>query len=317
MQNHKFGLLLNPASGKIKKQIDHIRNSLSAIPGLIIREPSSPSEFISALENFSDIKITHLIIFGGDGTVQSALSYWLNNFPKHKLPNIILIPGGTTNMTATDLGIRGINKSLNFLTAFINDEISGKLINRSLIKLVTQDGHIHYGFFFGMGAIASTVNYFNQHVKKSGVTGELISAVAAAPYLLKLFFSPNDNELRQSIGGLIIDDEHRNETNVTVLFATTLDRLLFGLKPYWGVNLSPLHVTLIKSSAKQLWRSLYKIITNRGVHLKEKDGYISKDSKCLDLSFKGYYIIDGEIFHLQDINTIKISASPPVTFIVP
>ncbi len=317
MQNHKLGLLLNPASGKIKKQIVHIRKYLADIPELTVKELSSTSKLNHELDALLKMKITHLVVMGGDGTVQSVLSCCLNNYPAKEIPQIVLVPGGTTNMTATDLGVRDINTGLKMIKELASGSNQYQTIDKPLVKLEASDNEIHYGFFFGMGTIASGVNYFNQHVKKSGITGEVVSAIDAARYVLKLFLTPGDSELSQPVSQLVIDDIEKKDSDIRLLFSTTLDRLLFGLMPYWGTNSSPLHVTLITTSAKQLWRSLWKIITQRGASLSEQDGYFSNNSSRVNLNFAGYYIIDGEIFHTQNQNTLRISASEPLRFVVP
>ncbi len=58
MQNHKLGLLLNPASGKIKKQIAHIRKYLADIPELTVKELSSTSKLNHELDVLLKMKIT-------------------------------------------------------------------------------------------------------------------------------------------------------------------------------------------------------------------------------------------------------------------
>lgn len=313
----KFGLLLNPASGKVKKKIHYVRQALADIPGLIICEASQPTEFVSVIESFQSKQISHLIIIGGDGTVQSVLSYYLNMADEKDLPQILILPGGTTNMTATDLGIKGFNKNLNKLYRLVSEKERWREIRKPLVKLELPDENIIYGFFFGIGVIASGVKFFNQHIKKSGITGEIISTFAIIPFLIKFFLSPNNPDLNQSVQKLDVDGYHRENSKISLFFVTTLERLLFGIKPYWGSGIPPLHVTFIFSYARRFWRSFVKIVFNRGTVLKESDGYFSTNSNVISLTFDGCFIIDGEVFYLENQSCIKLSSSTPITFIVP
>ena len=36
------------------------------------------------------------------------------------------------------------------------------------------------------------------------------------------------------------------------LFTSTLDRLLFGMRPYWGQEQEPLHVTFVRATAESI-----------------------------------------------------------------
>ena len=263
------------------------------------------------------MQITHLVIVGGDGTVQSVLSHSLNIFSAESPPIIIVIPGGTTNMTASDLGIKGFNNSLNKLKYLINNNDRWKKIERPMVKVETNGQKTVYGFFFGAGVIANGVVYFNQHVKKSGITGEIASAFAVIPYLFKLLISPSDRGLIQPIDLMYVDGKQIEKTYLTLYYTTTLERLLFGLKPHWGIEDSPLRLLFIKSPARKLWRSVLMIIFKRGELLKECDGYFSHNSKEVRLIFKGHYIIDGEIFHASSQNSIQLTASKPLSFLVP
>lgn len=311
-------MLLNPDSGKVKKKIQHVREIITDIPGVIIGEATCPEEFIPILDSFYLQKITHLIIIAGDGTVQAALSYYLNISKEHKIPNVLILPGGTTNMTASDMGISGFDVSLKKTIDVFTDNLQTRQIKKSLLKIETQDKPAMYGFFFGAGIIASGVKYFNKHVKKSGLTGEIISIAAIVPFIFKLLLAPGNNKLGQAMLEIETDGVKKKSMCTVVFFATTLDRLLYGLRPYWGNTNKPIHVTFIKAQANRFWRSLISIIFNRGHYLNESDGYNSFNNHKISMRLNSSYIIDGEIFNSENHDIqLNLSATEPVTFIVP
>ncbi len=311
-------MLLNPASGKVKKKIHHVRKIISDIPGVIVAEATCPEEFIPILDSFYLQKITNLIIIAGDGTVQSALSYYISISKGDKIPNILILPGGTTNMTASDIGIKGFEVNLKKTKNIFAGNLQTKHINKPLLKIELQDKPAMYGFFFGAGIIASGVKYFNKHIKKSGLTGEIISIAAIVPFIFKLLLAPESNKLGQAMLEIETDGVKKKPMCTLVFFATTLDRLLYGLRPYWGNTKKPIHVTFIKAQANRLWRSLISIIFNRGHYLNESDGYNSFNNHKISMRLNSSYIIDGEIFNSENHNIqLNLSTTEPVTFIVP
>jgi len=311
-------LLLNPASGKVKKKIHHVREIIADIPGVIIGEATCPEEFIPILDLYYLQKITHLIIIAGDGTVQAALSYYLNIAKGNNIPNILILPGGTTNMTASDLGIIGFEVNLKKIIDVFAGNVQSRHIKKPLLKIELQDKPAVYGFFFGAGIIASGVKYFNMHVKKSGITGEIITLAAIVPFIFKLLFSPGNYKQGQALIEIEVDGIQKKPLCTVLFFATTLDRLLFGLKPYWGQTENSLHITYIRAQANKFWRSLISIMLNRGRYLNETDGYYSFNSHKISIRLNSSYIIDGEIFNSKNHNLqLNLSATDHVTFIVP
>ena len=106
------GLLFNPLSGRIRKRKDAIRRALTEIPGAVCREVTNAQEINASVDAFMDAGIDLLVIVGGDGTVQGVLCHLFATQPLAKWPMLTVVPGGTTNMTALDLGICGSPESI-------------------------------------------------------------------------------------------------------------------------------------------------------------------------------------------------------------
>ena len=101
------------------------------------------------------------------------------------------------------------------------------------------------------------------------------------------------------------------------LFASTLDRLLFGMRPYWGREQEPLHVTFVRQQRKHPLRSLLQLLSGQGDVLKEKNGYYSHNTHVLELLIDDVYIVDGESYRAAGGDgSLRISAAGPVCFLV-
>ncbi|MGH8685894.1 MAG: diacylglycerol kinase family protein, partial [Nitrosospira sp.] len=99
-----IGFLFNPLSGRIRKRKDAIRRALAEIPGAICSEVTNAPEIKASVDAFVQADIDLLVIVGGDGTVQGVLCHLFATQPLARWPVLTVIPGGTTNMTALDLG---------------------------------------------------------------------------------------------------------------------------------------------------------------------------------------------------------------------
>jgi diacylglycerol kinase (ATP) len=100
------------------------------------------------------------------------------------------------------------------------------------------------------------------------------------------------------------------------LFTSTLDRLLFGMRPYWGREEEPLHITFVRQKPKHPLRSLWALLSGRGESLKERDGYHSCNTRALELLIDDDYIVDGESYRASsEDGPLRITAAGPIMFL--
>ena len=109
----KFGALINPNSRRNRRRPP----DLSALRrmGIPVEIPATVGEMHAALVRLAAAEVDVLGISGGDGAVLAALTAILCEKAFERPPILCLLPGGTTNMTAADVGLRGRNAS--FATA--------------------------------------------------------------------------------------------------------------------------------------------------------------------------------------------------------
>ncbi len=102
-----MGLISNPASGHNRDQFEGIRARIEQTPGIHHRITHSPADIAPALRELAALNIEVLAINGGDGTVSAILGELLESKLFARPPLIALLPGGTANMNAGDIGVRG------------------------------------------------------------------------------------------------------------------------------------------------------------------------------------------------------------------
>ena len=103
----RIGLIYNPLGGLARKNFPAISDILTKLPMIQQWKVTHAVDFNHAVEALIQAKIEWLIIIGGDGTIQGLFTRIFSILPPSQWPIISIIPGGTTNMTALDLGIQG------------------------------------------------------------------------------------------------------------------------------------------------------------------------------------------------------------------
>jgi hypothetical protein len=313
----KIGVILNPLSGRIRKRKEAMRRAVVLVPGAICKEVTNTPEIKASVDAFQSADIDLLVIVGGDGTVQGILCHLFAMHPLESWPVLAVVPGGTTNMTALDLGISGKPESvLRRLSEYLQERAVPSLLQRHVLCVEQAGAEKVYGMFLGAGLIARAVIFSQSRIKKLGITGEIYSAVITFGYIIGLLLGRNKGAWAPVDMSIIEPDRDVQTGTFAFFFTSSLDRLLFDMRPYWGQEQAPLHVTFVDQRRKNPWHSLLSVLKGRGHILKEQDGYFSRNTRALEVLMDDEYIVDGESYSVASKDgPLRISAAGPVTFL--
>lgn len=315
----RVGIVFNPLSGRNRKNTTCLRNQLTNIPGVLFQEVSELQDMDSSVGTLIRQGIDLLVIAGGDGMVQEVIKYLFTNNHHDEWPLLTIIPGGTTNMTASDLGIKGNpEKVIQSLGLLLQSTTVPRLIKRPALRIEHSGKAVNYGMFFGAGLIARGVKYSRSKIKNIGVTGALFSTVIALRGLAGFVFGRGKGAWQPVQLTTKWDGENEQSGTYLFVFASTLDSLVFGSKPYWGEELAPIHVTTIKQHRQFSWWSLLGILRGKGRELVESEVYCSKNSQTFEIILNDEYIIDGELYSTGGhLDKLRITATETLTFLIP
>ena len=110
------------------------------------------------MDAFISADVDLLVIVGGDGTVQGVLCHLFATQPLARVARVNGHAGGTTNMTALDLGICGRPEFiLQQLRDYLLKQIPPVLLQRHVLCIEQAGAEKVYGMFFGVGLIARAV----------------------------------------------------------------------------------------------------------------------------------------------------------------
>ena len=230
---------------------------------------------------------------------------------------LTVVPGGTTNMTALDLGLCGSPESiLQQLKDSLLKQTSPVLLQRHVLCIEQAGAAKVYGMFFGVGLIARAVIFSQSRIKQLGITGEIYSGIITVGYLAGVLLGRRSGAWAPVQMAITERNIELHRGSFAFLFASTLDRLLFGMRPYWGQEQEPLHVTFVRQQRNAPCARCCSYFRAGGI-LNEKNGYHSCNTRVLELLIDDDYIVDGESYRAgRDNGPLRITAAGPITFLV-
>ena len=100
-----------------------------------------------------------------------------------------------------------------------------------------------------------------------------------------------------------------------LFLATTLERLMLGLMPFWGEGNGGVRYTSIGFPPQRLWRALLPVVRGRPRPWMAARGYESGWTGECRLSLQCPIVFDGEIFTPEPGTPVALRADRHVTFL--
>lgn len=317
----RIGLIYNPLGGLARKHHHAISAILTELP-ILQWQISTIDDFDTAVNALIQTKIEWLIIIGGDGTIQGIFTRIFSRLPPNEWPSISIIPGGTTNMTAFDLGVHEkpnliLERLKQHLIKTANIPTSLKAINKAVMRIEQTGQPTLYGMFLGLGLIARGVKFSRSRIKQIGITGNIFTTIIVLRSLIGTFLGRPHPTWAPVHIMLPYKNEASSSQPYLLAMISTLDHILMGIHPYWGQERAPLHTTFVAQHCTRFWLAMLQIILKQGQSLKKEHGYLSYNTESLELLLDDEYIVDGELFHASSQQgPLKISAKEMVKFLI-
>ncbi len=229
-------ILSNPLSTTNAGGMEEIRKVVNESANVVHFELNGIETMDEAMALFGRASPALLVINGGDGTIGAAFASLLYNKHFRVLPPIAILPGGKTNMTAADLGATGkpVKVLQRLLKLAKRGEIPDRLIKRHVIEMDLGDGELpRVGTFFGTAGIVKGIFWCREHAYSLGLPNSLAHIVSVFKLVASALGIGRDKSLMTSDPMSInVPGSCRIAGQYTSVAATTLDRLLLGIKPY-------------------------------------------------------------------------------------
>lgn len=314
----RVGVISNPASRHNSRGgLSAIEAALASLPLVRHRLARTPHEIETALAEFAAAGVHHVVLNGGDGTVQAALTALALRSPFAAPPQLLVLAGGTTNMSARDLGSHGNPPGL------LRALLAGRLTTtrRRVLEVRDADGEgaPRCGFFLTAGGLPQAVRdcrAFRARSRVPGMGGVLGTAAWIAGRLARLLtgrapFDPLPLTLQSGDAPVVTRDAF-------MLLATTQRRLALGIRPWWNGDDGPIHLTTISRPARRLAFALPGLLRGRPPAFADAAaGYESRSTGAFTLTPCGGYALDGEDYFPPEGSALSVSAGPEFEFLRP
>jgi hypothetical protein len=315
----QIGLINNLRAGRNYKEVSRILGLLRSYPHVLHVETDEAGALPEAIDDLSRQRIDLLVVNGGDGTLQHALTELLVDRPFAKIPMIAPLAGGRTNSTALDIGasrnpVSGLKRVLDAAAAGTLDEL---LVDRPVMRVEFDRGRrVEYGMFFGAGMIRRAVSMVHDVFPNGKAQGSLGAGITMLALVTKAAFKPRDGILTPDKIQVTLDDRTVRQGEFYLTISSTLRRLFWGIEPFWGQQKGDLRFTSIASNAWRLGMAAPGILRGKPREfVTPENGYTSRNAGHAVLRMSCGFTVDGEIFDQQSDDVVRLSAGRPVSFI--
>ncbi|MDP9086968.1 MAG: acylglycerol kinase family protein [Pseudomonadota bacterium] len=320
MARARIALLSNPKSTGNVAQLPRVRAYCAEHPDIFHYEVERVEQIGEALKTIALVKPAMLVINGGDGTVQAALTELYNGGHFGDAPPpVAVLPSGKTNLIALDLGSHGDPiAAFERLVELAQGDLAPHIVPRELIALRHGDGSGSpvIGMFLGGAGLADTMLYCRNKIYPLGLPNGVSHVIAALALMVRQlsglkmsFLPPAPTPLSVSVrrGGQI-------SGRYALLLVTTLEKLLLS-SDVGGSEGGRLKLLAVEQRPFLLLRAFAANFLGRlsrsklaGVHLEGSDE-ISIEGEASDV------ILDGETFRAEIGRPITLRSTLPLSFI--
>lgn len=289
-------------------------------PHVHIARPGDRSQLPAALADFAARGIDLLVINGGDGTVRDVLTCGRLIFGD-EWPAIAVLPKGKTNALTVDLGIPDswtLQDAINAL------DHGGRVWRRPIeVTALDQAAGLSRvsGFILGAGAFTTAIRA-GQSAHRLGAFNSLAVGVTGLWALAQSLFAGRSNawrkgaRMRIGLGPAEVPMEHsgRGDPEMRqILFASTLERLPAGIRPF-GFLKNGLKLVAVDQISRRTTALVPLILIGKMRNGLRERGIHQLAASQFTLSIDDQFILDGEAFPAGDY---LIEQGPELPFVSP
>jgi hypothetical protein len=319
-----IALLSNPRSTGNQSLLPQVRAFCDLHKDIFHYEVEDVAQIACALKTIARIRPQVLVINGGDGTVQAALTelYHGGHFGANP-PPVAVLPNGKTNLIAHDLGAVGDPiDALERVLALVRTDMVPHIVSRELISLTggRGDGNARpvLGMFLGGAALADSILYCRHKIYPLGLPNWAAHGLTFLLGLVSVIVGRRSRLLPAKWAPIKVTVTKSGEMQgrFALVMVTTLERLLLkGSMTDGGRSAGAMQLLVIERNLFAILGALLAGIRGRlgrhsmrGVHLQRGD----------EIRIEGHrsnIILDGEMFQANSGRPIVLRPTAPVPFL--
>lgn len=315
----QIGVINNLRAGQAREQVSRVLNLLREHPEVLHVETDCAGALPDAIADLARREIDLLVVNGGDGTLQHTLTEILGNEPFERVPLLAPLRGGRTNTSALDLGaqrdpVAGLSA---LLRAVREGALEQRIVRRPVLRVDYDRGaRTEYGMFFGAGMIHRAISLVHDVFPSGRSQGALGAGIVTLGLIAKATFRPRQGILQPDKIQVRLDGRVLEHGEFRLAMSTTLERLFWRLRPFWGAGPGQVRVTCVTSGARHFARTAPGILVGRpSLRATEENGYTSRNVECAEFRLGCGFTIDGEIYRQPSDDVATTTADRRVTFV--
>jgi hypothetical protein len=315
-------LLSNPRSTGNRSLLPQVREYCAAHPDIFHYEVEDVDQIEKAIRTMAMVGPRVVVINGGDGTVQAALTeiYSGDHFGGSP-PPVAVLPNGKTNLIALDLGAEGdpIKALERVLELVESGRLEDHVIERQLISLDSGgEARPVLGMFLGGAYLADVMLYCRNRIYPLGLPNGISHFLAAILGLFAIIFGIGGGRLPPKPENMTVSLIRQGEFKgkFSLLIVTTLEKLLLSIRTSeaHGTNgnmkllATDSNVGAMFRMLGGAWRGTLGQKPLDGVHFQQGDEIRIEGERS-------NVILDGEIFQAKHGMPIILTSTQPVPFL--
>ncbi|HEV2747319.1 MAG TPA: diacylglycerol kinase family protein [Allosphingosinicella sp.] len=318
----RVALLSNPRSTGNQSLLPRVRSFCARHGDIFHYEVEHVDQIGRALRTIARVQPTVLVINGGDGTVQAALTelYHGGHFGMAP-PPVAVLPNGKTNLIALDLGAEGDPiAALERVLELARSDMAPHIVERELIQL--SDGKVGarpvLGMFLGGAGLADIMLFCRHKIYPLGLPNGLSHALTFLLVAVSIlsgararFLPPRPSPVKVSV---LRHGELQGQ--FALLMVTTLQRLLLNREmPGATQRLGAMQMMAIERSPLTLLRVVVAAIRGRLGRHRVSGVHVERGDEIRIESDRSSVILDGELFEASADRPIVLKPTSPVPFL--
>ena len=313
----RIGILSNAHSRRNQDSLPAVERLAAEFPEVAHRSFAQIGAMPAELAALAQGGIEHLVVNGGDGTVQAVVGELLDRSPFRTMPRVTLIGGGMTNVIAHDVGVPSAPvDALRRILGRARNGDAGEVVRRTSIALRHGGNRTDYGFLAGAIGFYQGTRLTRRDMHRVGFRQSLATKAGIVWSVMRLLLHGEGERsgLRGERVMIGLDGAAPQEASYLFILATTLERLLPGVMPFWGHDHGAIKLTTIASPARRLGRAAFPVVRGRPRPWMQHAGYASTRADQISLRLSSPVVLDGEVFDPGPHGQVELSAGPALAF---
>jgi len=321
----RVGVISNPLSRHNVSRHDRDSAFAAAVhdfPDLPHAQPRTLAELDEALAEFRRREVRIVAVNGGDGTLREVLTALPRAYGGEE-PDVALLPAGKINLAARVLGRAGgrVGDAPAGLRRLL-DAARGRTLRRvewPVLEIAWRDRPERRmrGFLFGAAGFTAGTRLAYSHVHRAGFHDAAAVALSIAAGMASTLFGRRRRDLLAGEAMEVrVDGGPPRGGRHFLTLATTLDRLVLGLTPFWGGGNGPIRWLDVPAPPKRLTAALLPTLRGRPRPWMLEAGYASGRADGIAVALSHPFVVDGELFE-PGAGGVALSAGRRVGFVAP